>query len=134
MKILTTAKDNLKAGLLSPAANRHCRMQYIESNVLAPDVEEHELIIFRKDKWGPEWEKNFPGTRWLLLKGVRGENKGRIGHLMHFESMEVRNTFSVEEGTSSEITQAAMEKILPVWQEFYKTTDFNTIYTDWLIE
>jgi hypothetical protein len=107
---------------------------HTERQVLAPDVAEHVLVNFHKEKWGPEWEKNFPGTKMLLLKGVRGENKGRICHLVHFDSMEVRNTYWADENTDSEITQTAMEKILPVWQEFYKTADFNTISTDWLIE
>jgi len=99
-----------------------------------PDVTMNQCMTFLKDKYGPEWEKNFPGIKTFLLKGIRGECVDCISFLMFFPSDDVRNKYWKEEGVYTESGNAALEKMRPVIEEMAKFGKIDTKYTDWVIQ
>jgi len=98
-----------------------------------PDVTMNQCISFIKDKYFTEIEKNLPGIKCYLLKGVRGENVDHISFIYLFQSDEVRNKFWKEEGIYTELGTAAREKMGPVVEELAKFGKMNDKYTDWII-
>ena len=97
------------------------------------DVTMNQCISFIKDKYFAEVEKNFPGIKCYLLKGVRGENVDCISFIYLFQSDEVRNKYWKEEGVYTDLGNAALEKMQPVGEEMSKYGKLVDKYTDWLI-
>ena len=83
-----------------------------------PDVTLNQCIGFMKDKYLPEVEKNFPGVKCYLLKGLRGE---------------VRNKFWKADGTYTDMGNAAVEKLKPLNDEMGKFGKMIDKYTDWVV-
>ena len=88
-----------------------------------------------KDKYFPEVEKNFPGVKCYVLKGIRGEGVDCISFVYVFQSDEVRNKFWKAEGTSyTELGNAAVEKLKPLNEEMGKYGKMIDKYTDWVVQ
>jgi len=99
-----------------------------------PDVTMNQCLNFFKDKYLPEWEKNFPGMKAFLLKGVRGECIDCISFMMLFQSDDIRNKYWKDEGVYTELGSAAYEKMKPVRSEMAKFGKMVDKYTDWVIQ
>ena len=101
---------------------------------LDPDVTMNQFMDFFTNKVGPEFEKNFPGIKTYIAKGIRGENKNSFGLIYLFETEEIRNKYFNEDGTFTELGNSAFEKIQPISEELSKLGTYTTIYTDWVIQ
>ena len=99
-----------------------------------PDVTMNQCLNFFKDKYLPEWEKNFPGMKAFLLKGVRGECIDCISFMMLFQSDDIRNKYWKDEGVFTELGNAAYEKMKSVSSEMAKFGKMVDKYTDWVIQ
>jgi len=103
---------------------------------LKPDVTLNQFIDFYLNKYIPEFEKNYPGTKVYLLYGDRGEHKNQIGVAMICESVEIRDKYwPKEDGESSELAKAAEAKMAPINEEAGKyMLDAKRKYTDWIVK
>ena len=81
----------------------------------------------------PEYEKNYPGWRLYLAKGIRGENKNTYGWIIIVESEEIRDKYYNDDGSITEFGQAAAEKMKPILEEAEKFGKLKRTYTDWII-
>jgi len=99
-----------------------------------PDVTMNQCLDFFKDKYGPAWEKNFPGIKAFVLKGIRGECVDCISFLLVFPSDDVRNKYWKAEGVYTESGNAAREKMSAVIEEMAKFGKMVDKYTDWVIQ
>jgi hypothetical protein len=99
-----------------------------------PDVTMNQCMTFFKDKLIPEYEKNFPGVKAFVLKGVRGKNIDCFSLLFLFPSDDIRNKYWKEEGVYTELGTAAFEKMGPVMEEMAKFGKMIDKYTDWVIQ
>lgn len=100
---------------------------------LAPGVTDDQIITFLKEKAMPAYEKYLPGIRALPLSGDRGEDKGRVGYVLVFETIAERDKYAPERDTPSELALAAREKMKPLLDEDLTrlVTSWSTTYTDW---
>lgn len=98
-----------------------------------PDVTLNQCITFIRDKYFTAYEKNFPGIKCFVLKGIRGENADCLSLLVLFPSDEVRNKYWKQEGELTELGKAAEEKMKPVYEEMNKYGKLIDRYTDWLV-
>ena len=99
-----------------------------------PDVTMNQCMSFLKDKYIPESEKSYPGTKLFILKGVRGECVDCISFIVLFPSDEIRNKYWKAEGVLTELGNAASEKMKPVIAEMAKYGKIVDKYTDWVIQ
>ena len=97
---------------------------------LDPDVTMNQYLDFYVNKYIPEWEKNFPGIKVSIAKGIRGENKNIFGLIYFADSEEARDKFFNED----ELGKAAYEKLQPVTVELQKLGTYTSTYTDWVIQ
>jgi hypothetical protein len=106
--------------------------------VLNPEVSMNQFLDFYNNKYIPEFEKNYPGVKLYLLWGDRGEKKNKMGGLLLFESVAVRDKYYPEEDgeTSSEALKAANEKMKVIDAELskYVVSGTRTTYTDYIIK
>lgn len=98
------------------------------------DVTFNQCMSFVKDKYFPAVEKNFPGTKLYLLKGIRGECVDCFAYIEVFQSDEVRNKYWSAEGVLTELGTAAMEKLKPLAEEMTKYGKLIDKYTDWVVQ
>jgi len=101
---------------------------------LDPDVTMNQLIDFYVTKYIPEFEKNFPGVKLYLAKGIRGENENNYASISLFESVEDRDKYYNEDGTPTELGNSAWEKLQPIIEKGSKLGTFTSTYTDWVIQ
>ncbi len=105
---------------------------------LNPDVSLNQFLDFYNNKYIPEFEKNWPGVKLYPLWGDRGENKNKIGSIMVFESVAIRDKYyPAEDGTTtSDAAKAAGEKMKAMDAEAnkYFVSGKRATYTDWIIK
>lgn len=104
---------------------------------LKPGVTMDQFLDVYINKFIPEVEKNYPGTKEYVLSGDRGEKKNQIAFITYFESVAVRNKFYPVENdtTMSEAVKAAEMKMKPINDEMSKMmSDSKRVYTDWVIK
>ncbi len=95
---------------------------------LNPGVTMDQYADFMINKFAPEMEKLFPGTKVFILKGDRGEHKGGYAMLIYVESAEVRDKlFGAEDDEDQGI-------LLPLMEELGKFATISNKYTDWVIQ
>jgi hypothetical protein len=105
------------------------------SFTLNPDVTLNQFIDFMMNKYIPESDKNFPGTKMFLLKGDRGEKKNQVGLLTVFESVQVRDKYYPAADKTSPEGDAATEKMNTITGEMMKLIiEYTPVYTDWIIK
>ena len=88
----------------------------------------NQYADFMINKFAPEMEKLFPGTKVFILKADRGEHKGGYAMLIFVESAEVRDKLF---GAEDDETQS---KLLPLMEELGKFATISNNYTDWVIQ
>ena len=95
---------------------------------LNPGVTMDQYADFMINKFAPELEKLYPGTKVFILKGDRGEHKEGYAMLIWVESVEAREKLF---GAEDAETQS---KLLPLSEELGKYTSTSSNYTDWVIQ
>ena len=101
---------------------------------LNPDVSSNQFIDFYVNKYKPEFEKNFPGVKWFIAKGIRGENDNKFAFIFYFESEKDRNKYFNEDTSLTELGKSAFEKLQPTTEEATKLGTLNRTFTDWVIQ
>ena len=83
---------------------------------------------FMINKFAPEMEKIFPGTKVFILKSDRGEHKDRYAMLIFVESVAARDKiFGAEDAE-------LQGKLIPLMEELGKFATISDNYTDWVIQ
>lgn len=83
----------------------------------------------------PEFEKTYPDVKLYFIRGIRGENKDRIGLIYYFESDEVRNKYFNADETPTEAGKILNAKMKPTYDALTKLrVSASTKYTDWVVE
>lgn len=105
---------------------------------LRPGVKGEDFEKFFREKVAPL--PGYPGTRWHLLKGERGDRVGKYLVMVEIESVEARNRFAPTPDESSDEGQRFMETqkeaIMPVlaeWEKLASMIGAPTIYTDYVV-
>lgn len=98
-----------------------------------PDVTLNQCISFMKDKYLPEIEKNFPGVKCYILKGLRGDCPDCISFVYVFQSDAVRDKFWKPDGNYTDLGKAAADKLKPLDDEMGKFGKLIDKYTDWVV-
>jgi hypothetical protein len=99
-----------------------------------PDVTMNQCLSFLKDKYFPEYEKNFTGSKCYILKSIRGECTDCLSFLIIFPSDEARNKYWNADNTLTELGKAAFEKMKSVDSEMNKFGKMTDKFTDWIIQ
>lgn len=107
---------------------------HVMTITLNPDATMNQFMDFFANKAGPEFEKNFPGIKTYIAKGIRGENENSFGLFYIADSVEDRDKYWNEDGTLNELGNSAWEKLQPIFEEVNKLGTYTTIYTDWVIQ
>jgi len=102
--------------------------------VLKPDVSMNQYLDVAMNKWAPEMEKLFPGTKMFIIKGDRGTLANYYAWVWYFESEEVRAKYFDSEGTMRD--EALNEKMMASMQVLYELAiePGMTDYTDWIVQ
>lgn len=100
---------------------------------LDPDVTMNQYLDFFVNKYIPEFEKNFPGAKLYIAKGVSGENKNSFGLIYLADSGEVKDKFVNKDGTLTELGTSSFEKLQPTTDELEKLGTYTSTTTDWVI-
>lgn len=94
-----------------------------------------QFAKYYKETVIPEFEKNYPDVKLYFIKGLRGENKDRIGLIYYFESDNVRNKYFNPDETPTEEFRILEAKMKPAYDGLAKLrTSASTKYTDWVVE
>ena len=99
-----------------------------DTPTLNTGVTMNQYVDFMINKFAPEMEKLFPGTKVLILKGDRGEHKDGYAMLIYIESVEARD--KIFEDEDGEI----QSKMVPLMEELGKFATISDNYTDWVIQ
>jgi hypothetical protein len=106
---------------------------HVSTITLQPGVTMEKFIDFYKTKVMPEYEKNFPGMKAYFVKSLRGENKDSFGGIMVFKSEADRDKYFKQDGSYTEVGNAAYAKLKPMLDELNKLGTMTTKYNDWLV-
>jgi len=98
-----------------------------------PDVTVNQFLDFYTTILLPKMEKNAPGWKAYLVKGIRGGNENSYGLIYVIESDDVRNKYYNEDESLTEVGLSMQEKIQPTLDEFNKLGTLTSKYTDWLV-
>lgn len=99
-----------------------------EAPILNPGVTMEQYADFMINRFAPEMEKIFPGTKVFILKADRGESKGGYAMLIWVESAEAREKIF---GGENDDLQG---KLLPLMEESSNFAAISNNYTDWVIQ
>jgi hypothetical protein len=105
-------------------------------HVLTIDLEDitmNQFLDFYSSQLIPKLEKNAPGWKAHLVKGIRGENENSFGLIWVIESDEVRNKYYNEDGSPTELGISIQENVQPIVDELNKLGTMTSEYTDWLV-
>jgi hypothetical protein len=65
---------------------------------LLPNVNPKQLERFAAEQLTPTFKKKVPGVQSYIIKGERGDNKGKYVHLLIFDSERTRDLYFPDEG------------------------------------
>jgi len=89
---------------------------------------------FALDKYLPAFNKEFEGEITVYwLSGERGKYKNSVAFMIVFKSIEVRDKYIPEEGKTSDLYKAKMEKVMPIYNEWRKMGTYTSEWSDWVI-
>jgi hypothetical protein len=107
---------------------------HVRTITLQTNVTMEKYLDFYMNQYIPEYEKNYPGVKVYVIKGIRGENENSIGLLFLLQSMEVRDKYWPQKDVNSELAQEAAKRMQPIVEELRKLgTGAETSQTDWII-
>lgn len=101
---------------------------------LNPDVTMNQYRSFYMSTVIPDVEKNMPGVKVIVAKGLRGENENAFAVMYLFDSEATRNKYFNSEGGMTDAGKAAVEKTQASGDKLSKMGTVTTKYTDWLIQ
>ncbi|MBE0679205.1 MAG: hypothetical protein IH592_10630 [Bacteroidales bacterium] len=102
---------------------------------LNPDVTFNQWKTFAMDKYMPAFNKEFEGEVTVYwLSGERGKYKNSVAFMIVFKSLEVRDKYIPAEGKTSDLYNAKMEKVMPIFNEWRKMGTYTREWTDWVIQ
>jgi hypothetical protein len=107
---------------------------HVITTTLNQGVTMDKYLEFVKTKLIPEMEKNFPGWKVYLLKGIRGENNNNFGLLYVIKSAQERDKYYNADESYTELGKSVSAKLKPVLDELGKLGTFTTKYTDWIVQ
>ena len=97
-------------------------------------VTQDQYLDFFTNRFIPEFEKNFPGVKLFLVKGLNREVKGEYGSIFIIESKKVYNKYWNDDGGYTDVTLAIAEKMQPIVDEGNKLGTSTDVITDWVIQ
>ena len=101
--------------------------------ILKPDVTMNQYLDVVMNKWAPEIEKLFPGTKIFVMKGNRGEMANGYAWIWYFDSTEAMDKYFSSEGNlKDEGLREKMSASMQILMEYVIDTGMNN-YTDWII-
>jgi hypothetical protein len=107
----------------------------VQTVTLQPGITMDQYIEFLTTKYVPGFEKNYPGIKLFVIKGIRGEKKDQIGILWFFESVEVRDKYWPNEIGSTDLAKEASSNMREINAEAGKyRASITTVFTDWMIQ
>ena len=105
---------------------------------LRPGIRGEDFETFFREKAAPL--PLFPGSKWYLLKGERGDREGKYLVMSEFESLEARDRFAPKPDESSEEAERFMEThkealgaVFAEWEKLASPVGAPTIYTDYVV-
>ena len=105
---------------------------------LRPGVKGEDFETFFREKVAPL--PDFPGHKWYLLKGERGDREGKYLMMVEVESVEARNRSNPKPDELSEEAQRFMEAhkealdaMFAEWEKLASPIGAPTIYTDYVV-
>ena len=101
---------------------------------LNPGVTLDQYLDYFTNRFIPEFEKNFPGVKLFLVKGLNREVKGEYGKIFIVESKKVYNKYWNDDGSYTDVTTAIVEKVQPLLDEGNKLGTTTDVITDWVIQ
>ncbi len=93
-----------------------------------------QYLDYFTNRFIPEFEKNFPGVKLFLVKGLNREVKGEYGKIFIIESKKVYNKYWNVDGSYTDVTAAIVEKVQPLLDEGNKLGTTTDVITDWVIQ
>jgi hypothetical protein len=94
----------------------------------------NQYVDFLINKYVPEYGKNFPGSKMIVVRGDRGEKKNQYATMYYYESLKVRDKYYPNETDLSNEAIAAWEKMKSISEEESKyILESTRVYTDWVI-
>ena len=85
------------------------------------------------NKWSPEIQKAFPGTKMFILKGDRGTMANSYSWVWYFEREAVRAKYFTPEGALvDESLGVKMQETYKLLYEYAIDLGFED-YTDWIV-
>ncbi len=103
------------------------------STTLQPGVTMEKFVEFYITRVIPEYDKNYPGSKAYLLKGLRGESKDGYMLIFVFKSEKDRDKYYNKDGSSTDLGKSADAKLKPVLDELNKLGTITSTYTDWVV-
>ena len=89
----------------SSEQDRNLNLSQLSGRVLAfreltllPNTDPEQLERFAAEQLTPTFKKQVPGVESYILKGERGDNKGKYVHLLIFDSERTRDFYFPREG------------------------------------
>jgi len=102
---------------------------------LKPGVTNAQVEEFLLNKYIPAFNNLTEDIKAIPLKGLRGDNKDKIGFIMYFSSDEIRNSFWESEGNMTQKGQEVFQKLQPIITEQEKLFTYKKDpYTDWMVK
>jgi len=93
-----------------------------------------QYMDFVNDKLIPEFEKELPGLKIYIIKGLNREIKDQYGFVFFAESKKAYNTYWNDDGSDTDKVVAAAEKLQPLVEEGNKLATSTSVITDWVIQ
>jgi len=100
---------------------------------LKDNVSQDQFEKFMLKEYIPAFEKYLPGVNLFLAKGERGKNKDNYGLIVHFKSIESRNEWFPEPGTSSDKSKLNYDQFKPFFDKLNEMIKYESLYTDWIV-
>ena len=109
---------------------------HVGTVILDPDVTPNQYNDFYLNKFIPEFEKQFEGEIKLYVAlGDRGDDENLVGAFWVFKSVEVRDKYFTQDGTSTELFNSRLGNMQAINEELNKLGTFSRKhYTDWVIQ
>ena len=102
---------------------------------MKPRVTHAQVEDFIFHRFVPAFNSLTDEIQVIPLRGLRGENKAKLGFIMFFASDTVRNSFWSDEGVLTPKGQAVFNKLEPVLTEQDKLfINSSDPYTEWKVE
>jgi hypothetical protein len=93
-----------------------------------------QYLDFVHNKMIPQFEKQFPGIKLYLVKGLNREVKDEYALIFFAESKKVYNKYWDDDGSNTDETVAAISKVQPVIDEWNKLDSSTHVITDWVVQ